>query len=164
MASQLLFFLCSSQGVASPFLSCSMAGKEEKDTTLAGLCFENTWGCFPSICCTYQRCADAAAICFSCWACGLFWQQRKRVMSWCWQKRCCRGSRRYDTVQKNTRTQGTHSLSLVGRGFFSFVSVFFSFVLSKRAISVMSGLSDILAGKGAKKETRFDLICQASLW
>lgn len=38
-----------------------------------------------------------------------------------------------------------HSLSLVGRGFFSFVSVFFSFVLSKREISVRSGLSDILA-------------------
>lgn len=45
-----------------------------------------------------------------------------------------------------------HSLSLVGRGFFSFVSVFFSFVLSKRAISVMSGLSDILAVKRKKKE------------
>lgn len=40
-----------------------------------------------------------------------------------------------------------HSLSLVGRGFFSLVSVFFSFVLSKLAISVMSGLSDILPVK-----------------
>ena len=34
---------------------------------------------------------------------------------------------------------------MVGRGFFSFVSVFFSLVLSKLAISVRSGLSDILA-------------------
>lgn len=41
-------------------------------------------------------------------------------------------------------TYAEHSLSLVGRGFFSFVSVFFSFVLSKREISVMSGLSAIL--------------------
>lgn len=51
-----------------------------------------------------------------------------------------------------TRYRG-HSLSLVGRGFFSFVSVFFSFVLSKRLISVMSGLSDILAvrNEGRKK-------------
>lgn len=38
-----------------------------------------------------------------------------------------------------------HSLSLVGRGFFSFVSVFFSLVLSNLAISVRSGLSDIFA-------------------
>lgn len=40
---------------------------------------------------------------------------------------------------------GIYSLSLVGRGFFSFVSVFFSLVLSNLAISVRSGLSDMLA-------------------
>lgn len=51
----------------------------------------------------------------------------------------------------SSETRETHSLSLVGRGFFSFVSVFFSFVLSKRAISVMSGLSDILAVKDGEK-------------
>lgn len=45
----------------------------------------------------------------------------------------------------HTWKEGRDSLSLVGRGFFSFVSVFFSLALSKRAISVMSGLSDILA-------------------
>lgn len=44
------------------------------------------------------------------------------------------------------------SLSLVGRGFFSFVSVFFSFVLSKREISVISGLSDILTVKTKKQK------------
>jgi hypothetical protein len=36
-----------------------------------------------------------------------------------------------------------HSLSLVGRVFFSCVSVFFSLALSKLAISPMSGLSAI---------------------
>lgn len=40
---------------------------------------------------------------------------------------------------------GIYSLSLVGRGFFSLVSVFFSLVLSNLAISVRSGLSDMLA-------------------
>lgn len=64
------------------------------------------------------------------------------------------GSDRLSWVGKGngfTHQRG-HSLSLVGRGFFSFVSVFFSFVLSKRLISVMSGLSDILAvrNKGRK--------------
>lgn len=38
---------------------------------------------------------------------------------------------------------GKHSLSLVGRVFFSCVSVFFSLALSKLAISPMSGLSAI---------------------
>lgn len=38
---------------------------------------------------------------------------------------------------------GEHSLSLVGRVFFSCVSVFFSLALSKLAISPMSGLSAI---------------------
>lgn len=55
-------------------------------------------------------------------------------------------------IGQDTRTVKGHSLSLVGRGFFSFVSVFFSFVLSKRAISVMSGLSDILPVKDKKKK------------
>lgn len=41
---------------------------------------------------------------------------------------------------------GVHSLSLVGRVFFSCVSVFFSLALSKLAISPMSGLSAIFLG------------------
>lgn len=63
------------------------------------------------------------------------------------------GGEVFTAAQRHT---GGHSLSLVGRGFFSFVSVFFSFVLSKRLISVMSGLSDILAVRnevGEKKNT-----------
>lgn len=38
-----------------------------------------------------------------------------------------------------------HSLSLVGNGFFTLVSVFFSLVLSKLEISLILGLSDMIA-------------------
>lgn len=55
-------------------------------------------------------------------------------------------------IGQDTHTMKGHSLSLVGRGFFSFVSVFFNFVLSKREISVMSGLSDILPVKDKKRK------------
>lgn len=46
-----------------------------------------------------------------------------------------------ETVQKDK----SRSPSLVGKGFFSWVCVFFSLVLSKLVISIMSGLSAMTA-------------------
>ncbi|MEQ2241306.1 hypothetical protein ILYODFUR_024011 [Ilyodon furcidens] len=133
VASQLLFFMCSSQGVASPFLSCSMAAKEEqKDAVGLGLhCSEPVSGCSFF---------------------GLL-ILRPFVLLLSLLSMCEGDDEELQTGKFAAEDEGLrtlrrgHSLSLVGRGFFSFVSVFFSFALSKRAISVMSGLSDILAVK-----------------
>lgn len=114
-------------------------------------------------CCIYMQCADAVALLFNhllgsaCWACHLL--AAPEVMSGDWQENGCGGRGGFHRCSETHR--GGHSLSLVGRGFFSFVSVFFSFVLSKRLISVMSGLSDILAARNEVGEKKIHLSTQA---
>lgn len=75
------------------------------------------------------------------------WEDIRQSMHCSWQENAT--AELHTTPQTNMtycmQFSGIYSLSLVGRGFFSFVSVFFSLVLSNLAISVRSGLSDMLA-------------------
>lgn len=86
-----------------------------------------------------------------------------------WTKHCRGQQKRERQTYRlpHPKTHWTHcmqkchrySLSLVGRGFFSFVSVFFSLVLSKLAISVRSGLSDMFA---VNRDNRCDFQSQST--
>lgn len=55
-------------------------------------------------------------------------------------------ARRNQLIYQNELAHTIHSLSFVGRGFFSCVSVFFNLLLSKVVTPETSGLSPMAAG------------------